>query len=138
MTENGTEKLLIFIRSLISLSVGMVVAMLILAMAFWLQSLLLDDLRHDSVVSIISFLVPFLFGGIATGLANWTRKPLVTVAHGLLFGVLYLAMFIWGWIQSEEIGLGLISGLVSGGLVLAAVGSLPGLWMRLRFLRRRG
>lgn len=138
MNEIAQEKLLVFIRGLIAICVGVVVAMLTLALAFWLQPQMVESMRHDSLASILSFLLSFLMGGLATGLANWTRRyPMVTL-HGLLFLALYLAMFIGGWIRNEDIGAGLIAGLVLGGLALAIAGSAGGLWIRLSLLRRRG
>jgi hypothetical protein len=138
MSEFAQEKLLVFIRGLIAICTGVVVAMLTLALAFWLQPQLVESMRHDSLASILSFLASFLMGGLATGLANWARHYPAVMLHSLLFLALYLAMFIGGWIRNEDIGAGLIAGLVFGGLVLAPVGSAAGLWLRLVVLRRRG
>lgn len=137
MNELVAQRLLAIVRSLIAISLGIVVAMLCLALALWLQSRLMESLTHDHLISITSFLLPFLFGGLSAGLGSWTRRWTVALLHGELFALLYLAMFINGWIRSDDIGAGLIAGLVFGGLVLAALGSPAGLWLRQRLLRRR-
>lgn len=137
MNELATYRLLMIIRSLISISLGVVVAMLSLALGFWLQSRLVESMSHDSLISIVVFLLPFFLGGLATGAACWTRRHRVALLHGVLFALLYLAMFIGGWIRSDDIGAGLITGLVVGGLVLASTGSPAGLWLRQRILRHR-
>jgi len=136
MNEQRLERLLLLIRSLIALSAGMVVAMLSLAIAFWLQAEYIEP-GNDTLASVISFLLPMLLGGLCTGLALAPGRLLSGLFHGLGFAAIYLLMFIQGWLSSEEVDTGLILGLLFGGLLLGGSGGLLGHWLRHRFRRRQ-
>jgi|GEM_PF-2120787 len=137
MSAQRLEVMLQIIRSLIALSVGMVVAMISLAIAFWLQAEVID-VADDTTASIISFLIPMLLGGLAAGLALAPTRTLYGLFHGLGFAAIYLLMFIVAWFRDEEISNTLALGLLGGGLLLGALGGYLGHWARNRLRRRKG
>ncbi|MEA5445059.1 hypothetical protein VCB98_04400 [Gammaproteobacteria bacterium AB-CW1] len=129
MNERNLEILLIIIRALIAICSGMVAAMLCLAAAFWLQAEVIQP-TNDVRASAISFLLPFFVGGLITaGVLRWQRYRSALLL-GLGFALVYLLMFIPGWLGTEEIGAGLITGLVLGGLALALIGASLGFRLR--------
>lgn len=125
MNTKQLETILAFIRSLIALSLGMVVALLALALAFWLQSE--EWIPASDPVSIIAFLLSVLLGGLATGLVSARATAGVAVGHGLGFVLLYLVMF---YPAIQDVGTGVAAGLAGGGLVLGAVAAWAGFQLR--------
>lgn len=115
MKTEQLEKTLVVIRSLIALSLAMVVALLVLAVAFWLQSEGVTP--TDDPTSTVGFLLPVLLGGIAAGMVTSYGGTRGAMGHGLGFAAIYLLTFYPGW------------------LVLGLLGARIG--HRLRGLRRR-
>lgn len=133
MKSEQLEKTLVVIRSLIALSLAMVVALLVLAGALWLQSEGVTP--TDDPTSTIGFLLPILLGGLAAGVVTSFGGTRGAMGHGLGFAAIYLLMFYPGWLAADAIGAGLIAGLTAAGLVLGLLGARIG--HRLRGLRRR-
>lgn len=133
MKTEQLETVLRIIRSLISLSLAMVVALLSLAIARWLQAEGL--LSSGEAVSYIGFLLPMLLGGIAAGAVPAHSRRRVAIGHGLAFAGLCLLMLFPGWLSNEDIGAGLITGITAGVLILASLGAFLGHWIRGRFSR---
>jgi len=136
MKEKHLHFTLLLIRSLLAICIAMVVAMLNLALNFWLQAEVLQP-AEDTLVSTLSFLLPVLLGGIGAGASIAWPAMRMALLHGLLFVGLYLLMFIPGWFQAEEIGAGLISALLLGSLLLAVVGAGLGFLIRRRIQQLR-
>lgn len=125
MNTKQLETILAFIRSLIALSLGMVVALLALALAFWLQSE--EWIPASDPVSIVAFLLSVLLGGLATGLVSARSTATVAVGHGLGFVLIYLLMF---YPAIQDVGPGVAAGLAGGGLLLGAVAAWAGFQLR--------
>ncbi|MCP1728262.1 FtsH-binding integral membrane protein [Natronospira proteinivora] len=136
MQEKRLETFLLVIRSLIALSVGMVVALLTLTLAFWLQAEYVGT-EADVLASTISFITLLLLGGLATGLSLHPGRLRIAVFHGLGLAVLFLLIFLRGALQSEDVGTGLVLGWMLSGLLAGGLGGLAGHWLRHKLRRKR-
>jgi H+/gluconate symporter-like permease len=134
MKTEHLETTLTIIRSLIALSLAMVVALLTLALARWMQAE--GWLSTSDTTSYASFLIPMLLGGIGAGAVLPQARRRVAIGHGLGFAGLCLLMLFPGWLASEDIGAGLITGITAGVLVLTTLGAFIGHWIRTRLSRR--
>ncbi len=147
MNQTGTqtdrlEKVLLGIRSLIALSAGSVAGLLGMVILMMFVDDRIEPESLGELMSITALMLPVLIGGLTTGSLS-PRRPAI---HGLVFGLIVMLPFAPGWgdtsswwdlVQMGYLTGWMLSALVGGILLSAALGAWLGGRLRRQLLRRK-